>query len=105
MEVLFGEHTDWAMTTLGRLTEARPDQPGWRFGLALATWRKGDVQAALNLIEQAGQDWDKLDHRCRTVYVVVLGANQQRAAARRLARQIPTERLSVQEKALLTPWL
>ncbi len=105
LEALFGDQNDWALATLGRLARARPDQPGWRFGWALATWRKGDAPAALGLIEQAGPEWGKLEPRWQVVYVVVLGANQQREAARRLARQIPSDRLRLQEKTLLTPWM
>ncbi len=105
LEALFGEQTDWAMTTLDRLMKAHPDHLGWRFGLALATWRKGKAAAALSLIEETSPDWDKLEPRWQVVYVVVLGANQQREAARRFARRVPQDRLRLQEKTLLTDWL
>ena len=105
LEAVFGDQTEWAMATMDRLMTTHPDQPEWRFGLALAKWRKGDAATALNLLEESAPAWDRLEPRWQVVYVVLLGANRQREAARRFARQIPLERLRLQEKALLTGWL
>ena len=105
LETLFGENGDWALTTFERLVQLRPNQLDWRFGLALAKWRKGEMAAALNLIEQSGLKWEKLEPRWQAVYIVVLGANQQREAARRFARQLSLDKLRLQEKTLIAPWL
>jgi hypothetical protein len=45
-----------------------------------------------------------MEPRWQAVYVAVLGANDQREAARRFARMLAVEKLHAQERALVEPW-
>jgi hypothetical protein len=105
LEAIFGENREFAVTTLERMATARPQQLSWRYGWALALWRKGDPGQALNLLEQNAGDFSQLEPRMQAAYVAVLGANNQREAARRFARRISQPKLRAQELELIAPWL
>ncbi len=104
MEALFGKESEFAFAALGNLARTRTNQPGWRYGFALATWRRGDAAGGLALVEQPPMDWETMEPRWQAVYVALLGANQQREAARRFARRIDPTRLKSQERQLIAAW-
>jgi hypothetical protein len=94
-----------AWAALLRLHEKTPSDPNWRFGLALAELKMDRPQKALALIQESAAAAKSLSPRMQLSQVLTLGANQQRDAAQRLARQIELKRLRPAERALLTPWL
>jgi hypothetical protein len=109
-EALNGSNLDNAESSLKKVIEEEKDadpSKNRRFvsALALVRLRKGDSAAALSTFEQGTPEWSKLSTREQVTYVAILGANQQREAARRYARQIDIGSLKRQEKELLQPWL
>lgn len=109
-EALNGINLDDAERALRKVLDDEKDAEPSRnrrfvSALALVRLRKGDAAAALNTFEQGTPEWEKLSTREQVTYVAILGANQQREAARRYARQIDTTSLKRQEKELLQPWL
>jgi len=103
-ELLAGENSAWALAELQRLAGARPEDGGVRFALALAEWRNGRASEALTTMEKVLVDLESLIPRQRVVYAVVLGANDQREAARRVVRGIPAGPGAATYEALLQPW-
>jgi hypothetical protein len=75
-----------------------------RATLALVQWRLGDLQGAMGTMEEGGVDWDRASARCRAVQAALLGANLQREAARRVAREIESESLMTLERELFSEW-
>lgn len=73
--------------------------------LALLDWRIGDAGAALRRLEAMDPGWLAAQPRRQALQVAILGANEQREAARRLARTVPLDRLRSEERALVDPWL
>lgn len=106
LDLLFTERVEAARETLQR-TGPLVDPDGLRFGLALVELRGGNVTAALALLEGETAPFTQFTPRQQAVYVAVLGANQQREAARRFARQMgpAASRLRLQERELVAPWL
>lgn len=104
LELLAGENSAWALTELKRIAGFQPEDGSVRFALALAEWRNGQASQALMTIEKGPVDLESLIPRQRAVYAVVLGANDQREAARRIARGIPTGPGAATYEALLQPW-
>ena len=105
LEAVFGTEKEFALATLGTLAKSRTNQPGWRYGLALAMMRNGDAAGGLALAEQPPVEWESMEARWQAAYVALLGAGQQREAARRFARRIDPTKLHLQERGLVTPWL
>ena len=103
-ELLAGENSAWALAELQRLAGARPEDGGVRFALALAEWRNGRASEALTTMEKVPVELESLTPRQRVVYAVVLGANDQREAARRVVRGIPAGPGAATYEALLQPW-
>ncbi len=109
-EALNGSNLDNSETALKKvLDEEKDSEPSRnrRFvsALALVRLRKGDAASALSTFEEGSPEWSKLSSREQVTYVAILGANQQREAARRYARQIEIASLKRQEKELVQPWL
>ncbi len=109
-EALNGSNLDNAEGSLKKVLDDDKDSDpskNRRFvsALALVRLRKGDAAAALSTFEQGSPEWAKLSSREQVTYVAILGANQQREAARRYARQIEIAPLKRQEKELVQPWL
>lgn len=105
LELFFGENSEWAVAELKRLSGERPSDAPLRSALALAHWRTGNFAEALALIERSAPDPATMSAREKVVYALVLGANNQREAARRVARMIPRESMRKQFDELLAPWL
>lgn len=105
LDLLFTERVDAAHDALKRVGP-RVDPDGLRFALALAELRSGNTTAALALLEGEMAPFASLTPRQQAVYVAVLGANQQREAARRFARQMGPgiAKLRLQERELVSPW-
>jgi hypothetical protein len=86
---------------LSQYQRANAGDPLYRAALALVDLRAGRHIEALALMEGNDTDWSAADPRWQAVYVAALSANQQREAARTLARQIKIDELSPSERALL----
>lgn len=87
-----------------RLARERPHDPQWRFLLALSRLRENRPSDALALIESESVNWEELRTRCQVVYVMALGANEQRQAARDYAAKV-TGKLKTKEQELIRPYL
>ena len=88
------------LEALARDTEKGKD-PIFALILALAEFRAGNASQALGLIEGVDLDWSRAEPRMRALYAAVLGANDQRAAARDMARKVDATKLRPEEKELL----
>jgi predicted Zn-dependent protease len=104
LELLAGENPAWALGAVVRLAEQRPDDATLRFVQALAEWRNGKAAAALTTVEKVPVELESLNVRQQVVYALVLGANDQREAARRIVRGIPEEPATATYELLLKPW-
>ncbi len=104
LELLAGENTAWALPEATRLAAARPDDVSLRAALALARWRGGDNSRALTTIEEGLTDAESMPVRFRVAYTTILGANDQREAARRIARTLPQGSLRQHAEKLVAPW-
>lgn len=102
---LLGEHLPGALTTLERDVKDHPENALYRTVLALGALRAGDAPKALGLVEGIEIDWSKAESRMRAIYAATLGANQQREAARQIARKIDLSTLRSEEKELIKEWL
>lgn len=105
LELFLGENSEWALAKLKGLTGERPLDASLQPALALAQWRMGNHAEALNTIERTSPDPERMSARERVVYALVLGANNRREAARRVARMIPRESMRKQFDELLAPLL
>lgn len=104
LELLAGENTTWALSEATRLAAAKPDDVSLRAALALARWRSGDTSRALATIEEGLTDAESMPVRFRVAYTAILGASDQREAARRIARTLPLGSLRQPAEKLVTPW-
>jgi len=104
-EALVGVNLKAAAASLEQLLKDDKKERRFVTALALVRLRQGDASAAQSAFEQGEWGWDLLSLRDRAVYVAILGANQQREAARRFALQIDLSQLKSEEKELVTPWL
>lgn len=87
-----------------RVLALKPGDAFIRATVALGRWRKGDLPAALQVMEEGEVDWDKGVARARAVRVAILAANHQREAARRIARDLDMGALLAEERALVAEW-
>lgn len=92
-----------ATTARARFAE-EPNDMEWRAIMALAEHRGGNRAAALELVESKRTEWRTAPLRFRLICAAVLGANNQRADARELARGIDISVLKPQERELIRPW-
>jgi tetratricopeptide (TPR) repeat protein len=102
---LLGERLPGAMSTLEKDVKDHPENALYRTVLALGALRNGDAPKALGLVEGIEIDWSKAESRMRAIYAATLGANQQREAARQIARKIDLSTLRSEEKELIKEWL
>lgn len=105
LDLLFEEDLPRSITTLERVTARRPGEADWRAGLAWARVRQGQPAAGLQWLESTGFDFEQASPRAKAFYVATVGNAGQRELARRLARQVPTPKLHLQERRLVEPWL
>ncbi len=104
LELLAGENPAWALGEVQRLAQLRPDDATLRFVLALGEWRNGKAADALATVEKVPVELDSLNVRQQVVYATLLGANDQREAARRIVRALPEGPATAAYEALLKPW-
>jgi tetratricopeptide (TPR) repeat protein len=104
LELLAGENAAWALPEATRLAAAKPDDASLRAALALARWRNGDTSRSLPTIEEGLTDAESMPVRFRVAYTAILGANDQREAARRIARTLPQGSLRQHAEKLVAPW-
>jgi hypothetical protein len=102
--LLAGENAAWALPEATRLAAAKPDDASLRAALALARWRNGDTSRSLPTIEEGLTDAESMPVRFRVAYTAILGANDQREAARRIARTLPQGSLRQHAEKLVAPW-
>lgn len=105
LDLLFNEDIPRATATLERVVASQPNHAEWRAGLALARLRAGDPAAGLTLLEESSLGVETASPRSRAIHVALLGSSGQRESARRLVRRIPSEKLRLQERRLIEPWL
>ena len=94
-----------AIAVLEKQIAAEPNELRWRFDAALGDLRLKNPSGALTRLEQIEINESMLTPRLKVIYAAVLGANQQREAARRYSRQLATEDLKSQERELIQPYL
>jgi tetratricopeptide (TPR) repeat protein len=82
----------------------RKAKPWYGPALALSYLREKRLTDALNVFEGSGGSQSNQDPRWMAVYAATLGANQQREAARAVARRIDWNQLSPAEQELAGPW-
>lgn len=104
-ELLLKQGTDHGKDTAAMLAKKYPAEPRWRYLAALAELRAGRPEPALAMVEADLGRWTELEPRWQLVGVLALAENQQREAARGLARRIDPKKLRSAELQLLTPWL
>ena len=95
-------HYGWAAV---RMLEVQPQETQWKFLMALALLREQRPSEALTIIETLSPEWNELRPRWQAVYVAVLGANDQREAARTFAAKIRLDALRSAEEELIKPYL
>jgi thioredoxin-like negative regulator of GroEL len=103
VELLTNGNCQWAAEQFERLHALVPGEPSLGAALALARWRQGDPTGALALLEAGALDPDSMDARRRVACAVVLEANGQREAARRIIRSLPAGSLQSELEALVQP--
>jgi hypothetical protein len=102
---LLREHLPNARATLAQSVKDHPANALYRTVLALGELQEGNAPKALSLVEGIEVDWTQAEPRMKAIYAAVLGANQQREAARQMARRIDLTALRSEEKELIKEWL
>lgn len=102
---LLREHLPNARATLAQNVKDHPANALYRTVLALGELQEGNAPKALSLVEGIEVDWTQAEPRMKAIYAAVLGANQQREAARQMARRIDLTALRSEEKELIKEWL
>ena len=102
---LLGEKMPDAQALLEKRVKEQPANRLYRSVLALAELRAGNAPRALTLIESLNADWNGAEPRLKVVYAAALGANQQREAARQIARKLDLKQLRTEERELIKEWL
>ncbi len=102
---LLGEKMPEARALLEKRVKEQPADRLYRSVLALGELRAGNPARALSLIESAEVDWNRAEPRLKVVYAAALGANEQREAARQIARKLDLKQLRTEERELIKEWL
>lgn len=102
-ELLTGQNLDWATAQVQSLAEQAPDNADVAFASALARWRRGEFEQALDLIESKASDPSTLLPRRRIVYALVLHSVGRREAARRVVQTLSNDDLRTEMDALVAP--
>lgn len=102
--LLVGDTPQDLLGTLARRAEQAQDKPQLTVLRAFGELRLGRPQEALNLLESLNYDWGSAPPHWVAIYTAVLGANQQREAARSMAARIDFARLRPQEQELIRQW-
>jgi hypothetical protein len=90
-----------AKANILRLLGDNPKESDATLALALIELRLGETQAALARLEKMPPSWVQSTPQNAAVYAAVLGANEQREAARRLARGVDVSKLRPEEAELI----
>lgn len=90
-----------AKENLLRLLGDKPNEADAVLALALIELRTGESQSALARLEKLPPSWVQVTPQNAAVYAAVLGANEQREAARRLARSLDVSKLRPEEVDLI----
>lgn len=102
---LLGEKLPDAHVRLEKRVKELPGNTLYRTVLALGELRDQNPARALPLLEAVEVDWNQAEPRMKVVYAAALGANQQREAARQMARRIDLKVLRSEERELIKEWL
>lgn len=105
IDLVTNHRTAEGLQTMRRLHAAYPDNPQWRVGLAVGLWRNGQAHEALVQLQTSELEWRDIQPRMQAAWTAIIGANQQRENARKLARQVDLKRIRAAERALVEPWL
>jgi hypothetical protein len=95
------EDLDTQVDLMRELAEQYPDVTNYQLTLALGLYKLGRVNEASRLIQNTSINWGEADNRAQLIYAVILSANDQRVVAEGLIRNMDTESLVPEEKALL----
>lgn len=101
LDLVANDRVTEAWGTLSRLHEKAPTNPTWRACLAFAEFRMGRQREALALLQHESLKGIDLPPRLAAVQAVVLGANDLKAEARKVARTVELARLRPEERALV----
>lgn len=101
---LLNDVTARSKADLLRFADREPMDPELAFVLAFVEWRLGEAPQALSRLESLKPEWLRAEPRRQVVYAAVLGANDQREAARRLARTVEVTTLRPEEVELVKQW-
>lgn len=104
-ELLLNNRIKESKAVAQRMLELQPQEVQWKFLMALALLREQRPSEALTIIENLSPEWNDLRPRWQAVYVAVLGANDQREAARTYAARVPLEKMRSAEEELVKPFL
>ena len=103
VELLTNGILPWATEQFERLHRQWPEDASVQAALALARLRRGNPALALEALHAGALDPDSGDHRRQIATAVVLAANGQREAARRMIRSVPASGLQPELEALVQP--
>ena len=104
-ELLLNNRVKESKAVAQRMLELQPQEVQWKFLMALALLREQRPNEALTIIENLSPEWNELRPRWQAVYVAVLGANDQREAARTYAAKVPLKKMRSAEEELVKPYL
>ncbi len=102
---LIGESSPEVRAALARRAKKAPAEQLYPMVMALGQLKAGNSAEALTLIESVKTDWDTQEPRWIALYAAILGANQQREAARVMSQKVDTSKLKAVELELIKPWL
>jgi hypothetical protein len=103
VELLTNGILPWATEQFERLHRQWPEDASVQAALALARLRGGNPALALEALHAGALDPDSGDQRRQIATAVVLAANGQREAARRMIRSVPASGLQPELEALVQP--
>jgi tetratricopeptide (TPR) repeat protein len=105
LNLLMSEQISESQKIAEQLVARHPDRSDFWLTLAFAHLRSHHTASALSICKLQAEDWRQVHPRWQGVYVAILGANEQTDEARKLASQIQVNKLKLQERKLIQPWL
>ncbi len=105
MSALLGKDLAESRSIAEGLVLALPNELPHRTALALAFLRLKDPSSALAVYQGLNIPWDAAPGRDKAVYTAVLGANEKKEEANKMAASIMMNTLFPEERTLAQPWL
>ena len=104
-DLLLEENLEAAFATATAMHQANPDDFTRRVVLGLGHLRRGQPQAAVELIDHQLVAWNQLPAGIRAITVAILGANRRDSATAKLVGRVPLARLKPEERELIRPYV